>query len=212
MMRYLLLLLLFICGLAVNAQTLHTITQTSFTFTPQVLTITQGDNVQFVFTTGTHNAMEVTETAYNNNSANPIVSGGFQINLMRQAGTYQVPAGTLTVGTHYYVCTPHAAQGQKGMIIVNPSNTGINTPTNPMVKIVPNPAHSLVRIKFTENSSVRNIVVNDITGRMLKKDQVDIGEMETTWDISTWKAGIYIVQFLDDRNKVLLRQKLEVTK
>lgn len=92
--------------------TIWTVTNTANTFTPATITITVGDTVNFVITTA-HNAIEVSQATYNANG-NTALSGGFQTAF---GGGMVLPA-QLGVGTHYYVCTPHASMGMKGTIIV----------------------------------------------------------------------------------------------
>lgn len=94
--------------------TTWTVTNSGNSFTPDLITITQGDTVLFQLQ-GSHNAQEVDVNTYNSNGNSPII--GFQTNF----GGGQVTG--LTVGTHYYVCSPHASMGMKGRIIVLPPPT-----------------------------------------------------------------------------------------
>ncbi|HMD13942.1 MAG TPA: plastocyanin/azurin family copper-binding protein, partial [Bacteroidota bacterium] len=92
--------------------TTHTISSSGFTFSPNTLTITAGDTINFVLAS-IHNAVEVSQATWN---ADGITSNG----------GFSVPFGggktVLTVvGTHYYVCQNHASMGMKGIITVNPS-------------------------------------------------------------------------------------------
>jgi plastocyanin len=91
--------------------TSHTVVAVGLTFSPANLTITQGDTVVFAIG-GSHNVVEVSLATYNANGNTPLVGG------------FSLPFGGgnligLTAGTYYYVCSPHAAAGMKGTIIVN---------------------------------------------------------------------------------------------
>lgn len=92
--------------------TTWTVVNSGFAFSPATLTITDGDIVQFTLASN-HNAREVSQTTWNANG-NTALSGGFQTAF--SGGT--VTAAQLTVGTHYYVCSPHAGGGMKATIIV----------------------------------------------------------------------------------------------
>ncbi len=92
--------------------TVFTINNSGNTFTPANITITFGDTVNFVIA-GSHDAREVSQTTYNANG-NTALPGGFQTPF---GGGMVLPA-QLAVGTHYFVCTPHAAFGMKGIITV----------------------------------------------------------------------------------------------
>lgn len=91
----------------------HTVTNDGFTFSPSEITIRAGDSVQWQLE-NIHNVQEVTEATWNANGTTPKPDG------------FSAPLGGGTVqfnnpGTYWYVCTPHAAQGMKGRVIVNPA-------------------------------------------------------------------------------------------
>jgi plastocyanin len=97
--------------------TVFTVTSPGNSFSPSSITITAGDTVIFSIASS-HNVVEVSQTTYNSNG-NTALSGGFS--LPYSGGTLYT-AG-LTAGTHYYVCSPHASMGMKGIIIVQACNT-----------------------------------------------------------------------------------------
>lgn len=91
-------------------QTGNTITTQSLDFIPDLIYCDLGDTVFFTLTQS-HNAVQVSETTYQNNGDTPL-EGGFNIDF-GQSG-YFVPEIT---GTYYYVCQPHLP-GMKARIIV----------------------------------------------------------------------------------------------
>jgi len=86
-------------------------------FTPASLTITAGDTVTFALAS-IHDAVEVSQTDWNNNVNNPL-SGGLAVAF---GGGTVLPAN-LPVGTHYYICQAHISFGMKGIITVVPCGT-----------------------------------------------------------------------------------------
>ena len=82
------------------------------TFSSATITINFGDTVNFQIS-GSHDAREVSLITWNANG-NTALFGGFQTNF----GGGMVYPTQLGVGSHYYVCTPHASMGMKGIIIV----------------------------------------------------------------------------------------------
>jgi plastocyanin len=92
--------------------TVWTVNNSGNTFTPATITINFGDTVNFVIAVS-HDAREVSQTTWNA-SGNTALAGGFQTPF---GGGMVLPA-QLGVGTHYYVCTPHASLGMKAIIIV----------------------------------------------------------------------------------------------
>lgn len=110
-----------------------TISNAGLTFTPAEVTITTTDQVVFSISAN-HNAVEVSEATWNANGS-AALSGGFSLSF----GGGTLSAGTLSVGTHYYVCTPHAGAGMKGKIIVQ-STTGVKNQISAPASIFPNPS------------------------------------------------------------------------
>ena len=104
-------LVLMIFGFYGNSTT-WTINNIGNTFSPSTITMSTGDDVNFVLSS-IHDAVEVSETTWNQNGTTPL-NGGFSLPL----GGGSVATTKLTVGTHYFVCTPHANEGMKGRIIV----------------------------------------------------------------------------------------------
>ncbi|UKN01842.1 T9SS type A sorting domain-containing protein [Paracrocinitomix mangrovi] len=92
--------------------TIVTIINSGFTFSPDAVTITEGDTVQFTIG-GAHFVVETNQTTWNANGNTPL-GGGFTT----PNGGGMVLPSFLTVGTHYYVCSPHASVGMKGTITV----------------------------------------------------------------------------------------------
>jgi plastocyanin len=97
--------------------TIWTINTSGLTFTPATTNILFGDTVVFTIG-GSHDAREVSLGTWTANGNTPL-PGGFQTAF---GGGMVLPA-QLAVGTHYFVCTPHAAMGMKGTIIVSPCPT-----------------------------------------------------------------------------------------
>lgn len=122
-MKSKILLTLILLSLSLTGfSTVWTVTNSGNTFSPANTTVTVGDTVNFTIAT-MHDVIEVTQATWNANGNTPL-SGGFQTPF----GGGMVYSATLTVGTHYFVCSPHAYLGMKGTIIVQPC-TAPTTPT-----------------------------------------------------------------------------------
>lgn len=161
-----------------------TITNSGFTFSPSTLTITQGDTVIFSLG-GQHNSVEVSQTTWNSNGNTPL-AGGWQTSF---GGGTVLPL-QLTVGTHFYVCNPHASMGMKGQIIVQlASGLSENTISNNLA-VFPNPASDVITVKGKTNPSGINYIVSDQNGK-----QVLSGTLlyETAIDINRLEPGIYFL-------------------
>jgi plastocyanin len=200
-MKKILPLIVFLAASTVNA-TIVTINNSGLTFSPANVTINQGDTVNFVIS-GTHDAREVSQSTYNANG-NTALAGGFQTAL---GGGIVLPA-QLTVGTHYYVCTPHASVGMKGTINVI-STTGINfsslllgTPS-----VYPNPATDNFTVSFQlEKSASIKMRLSGMDGKTFLVEEianVNAGEITHLFDLKGIKpnAGVYFVEILVNEQK-----------
>lgn len=163
-----------------------TIINGSFVFNPDNITINSGDDVFFSLES-IHNVVEVSQTSWNNNLNTPL-PGGFSLPF----GGGTVTASKLTVGTHWYVCSPHAFMGMKGVIIVS-ATTGINeNQSQAGISVYPNPAIDLITIKT--NSGLLNYpyIITDQAGRQVLSGKIT-NEI-TNIEIGTLEKGIYLFQ------------------
>jgi len=176
--------------------TTWTITSPGFTFSPATLTIQEGDSVMFTIDL-IHAVREVSQVTWENSGTTQL-PGGF--NLPSGSGLL-VPA-QLAVGTHYYVCVPHAAMGMKGIIIVEQTTTSTKPVLQPSsLSISPNPGNGIFQLKLAE-IAVREplqLQVFDLTGREVFRLK-DINTAEPLIDISAFDKGTYILLI---RNKDL---------
>ena len=92
-------------------ETYITITTSGMNFTPNEVLCNIGDTIQFIMS-NSHNAVEVSQSNYENNNPNPL-DGGFNIDYGHTE--FFVPN---EAKTHYYVCQPHIFNGMIGKIIV----------------------------------------------------------------------------------------------
>ncbi|MFN8134706.1 MAG: T9SS type A sorting domain-containing protein [Bacteroidales bacterium] len=121
------------------------ITNSGFTFSPATVTINQGDDVNFQLG-GIHNAVEVSKATFDANG-NTALPGGFSVEL----GGGTVTADKLTVGTHYYVCAPHASLGMKGTITVL-NTTGIaQFEAKDGISVYPNPSSGNFQLRINNS-------------------------------------------------------------
>ncbi len=169
------------------------ITNSGFNFTPATITITLGDDVNFNLES-IHNAVEVSLATWNINGNTPL-PGGFQT--PTSGGLVQT--SQLGVGTHYYVCSPHAFMGMKGTIIVQ-STTGIkDTQLQQDFSVYPNPSLDLITIKAGENLIGSQYYITDLAGKQIFNSKFI--EETTPLDVSQLKKGIYLIQVAGQRGQ-----------
>lgn len=145
------------------AKTITISTSNNFTFTPDSITITEGDSIQFNIGSG-HNAIEVSESTWLSNGNTP--SGGFSRN---SSGI----VANLSVGIHYYICTPHASMSMKGKIVVT-SSVGIFAHKSLLAnRIYPNPTKNNFTIELSGNE--KSIKIYNLVGSVIA-EYTNLGE------------------------------------
>lgn len=160
--------------LYVLAQTTVDVRSSGFAFSPDEIHIAPGDTINFNIGSF-HNAVEVSEETWN--ADDTVSNGGFQLPF----GGGKIVLTEL--GTYYFVCTPHASLGMKGIIYVEePSLISAYSDENKFqFRVFPNPASEIINFSFEiENSSIVIIEMTDITGRVVN---VFVNE--------TYQPGIY---------------------
>ncbi len=195
-----LFLLLAVSISASSFATVWTITTSGFKFTPANITIMQGDSVRFVMDQS-HNAREINQDTYNTNGTTA-KAGGFQVAF---GGGLLLPAD-LVAGTHYYICTNHAASGMKGIITVqDPSGISSNNPILESV-ISPNPNTGNFKLELlnTGTNDSYQLVVIDITGRTVFSQEIKQSISNIT--LPNPLAGTYMVRI--SRKNAVLTKKL----
>jgi plastocyanin len=192
MKKLLLVCIFMVCIVATGFATQHTVTSTAnFTFSPDSINIEVGDTVVFSLASF-HNAVQVDKATWDANGTTPLV-GGFSLPL--GGGTVHFTAE----GKVYYVCTPHAFRGMKGVIVVGSVTpvTNINN-ESPFVNVFPNPATSYVTVSYTldEGSAVSIRLLNSAgmeVGEILHEAQ-GAGKYQTTFPLNGNLAkGAYFI-------------------
>ena len=162
-----------------------TINNSGPAFTPASVTITFGDSVKFAIG-NSHDAIEVSKAIWDANEASPLL-GGFGL---PKGGGLLTPE-QLSIGAHYYVCTPHVSLGMKGTIFVlGPAAVPSLSPLS--VSFFPNPVHDLMFIRTDSKLIGSSYQIIDLTGK-----QVSTGKLESTENqvnISDLNSGIYFLR------------------
>lgn len=174
--------------------TTSTITNSGYAFTPETITITYGDTVTFSLGS-IHNAVEVSQDTWDGNGNTPL-SSGFSLPL----GGGSVYPDQLTVGTHWYVCSPHASLGMKGVIIVEGATTAI-TQLQPQLDVAfyPNPVTDIITIRGSEEVVGSPYSITDLTGKQILTGKLE--DETVSIDISSFETGIYLLQIGEQRRR-----------
>jgi plastocyanin len=170
-----------------------TINNAGLTFTPAEITISTNDAVVFSIS-GSHNAVEVSEATWSSGGSTAL-PGGFSLGF----GGGNLAAGSLSVGTHYYVCSPHASAGMKGKIIVQ-STTGVSAEKATLqLTIFPNPVSEQLFLKNAVNLAGNSYRISSLDGREVQKGSIPSGSAAIS--ISDLKPGSYLF-LMEDGSEV----------
>jgi plastocyanin len=173
--------------------TTWTVTNSANTFTPATITINLGDDVMFDITNA-HDAREVSEATWNV-SGTTALPGGFQTPF----GGGLVPASQLGVGTHYYVCTPHASIGMLGRIIVQDLTTGIASVGQSLnSSVYPNPATGFIKVDITDSSNGVAYEVFNALGVLVMTGK--LSDEVSTIDVRNLPSGTFLMQLKGRQN------------
>jgi plastocyanin len=199
-MKTILSLLLLVLATSMSFSTSWTINNSGNTFSPSTITIVVGDDVTFSLES-VHNAVEVSQATWNANGT-AALSGGFQVAF----GGGSVQTAQLGVGTHYYVCTPHASVGMKGTIIVQ-NATGFEENKLPAgFSIYPNPSLLTLTLNAYDVEIGSGFYIADLSGRRVASGKIE--NNITTIDISYLARGTYLIGMVDQRKRPLRLVKL----
>ncbi len=193
MMKRITLMILLVSSVIYSYATTWTITNVNFTFSPETLTIQAGDDVKFTIA-NIHQVAEVSQATWNANG-NTQLSGGFST----PAGGGPVSASKLTVGTHWYVCVPHASGGMKGIIIVQPLTATEEITAPSAISIYPNPSTGKINLSIASSglSKNYNLAVYNIFGQnVYSKSNSEIVSVSEI-DLSNLAKGVYFIRVSD---------------
>lgn len=160
------------------------VTNSGYTFFPATQTIQIGDNVEFMLDP-MHDAVEVSADTWAANGS--VGNGGFMVDYGGGVVT------GLSLGTHYYVCEPHAFLGMKGKIIVL-ANTAVNDLKMPVnFTLAPNPANDFIRITLNDANLIgSNYLLFDQIGQQILTGKLT--DKITSVAVTGLPTGLYFVQ------------------
>jgi plastocyanin len=184
--------------------TTWTITDSGFTFSPSNLTIPHGDDVLFDIA-GIHQVVEVSQSTWNANGNTPL-PGGFSTPF----GGGMISVAQLSVGTHYYVCNPHASVGMKGIIIVEQTTSTDGTQDQTRISIFPYPSTGKFRMTLPDVTPAAQyqLEIFDANGNQVHASSQTVSQNELEIDVSNFAQGIYFLQIRN--NGTIERKKIVV--
>jgi endoglucanase len=68
------------------------------------------------------------------------------------------------------------------------------------IKTSPNPANSFVKVSLPVNAGIKQLILNDITGKTVLKKDIDSNTVEYNLDISKFSNGFYLMNLKSENN------------
>jgi plastocyanin len=187
-MKTILTCLVFALCSEIALSTIVPVVNSGLTFSPSTITVNVGDTVSFSLAS-IHNVAEVSQVTYTANG-NTQLQGGFSTPF----GGGLVFTTVLSLGTHWFVCQPHAAMGMKGKIFVQNATGIAENLLQSRISVYPNPFKSKVTLDF--NQVVRGtLLVSNSFGEALQETTISVSAL--TLDLGDKPNGVYFVAVTD---------------
>jgi plastocyanin len=190
-----LLLLAIMFGFSTAYATKHIITQSGNTFTPNLITVSVGDTIHWVWTSGIHTTTNKTIPVGATSWDSPLTSAN-------QSFEYVV---TLP-GEYEYMCSIHESMGMTGIFQTsNSTGTMENLPDFAQNIICNSCANGTLIFSKSEHPYSGIISIYDISGKMVYNASASFGEgnHELLITDANIRKGLYIMQIITDQKKRL---------
>lgn len=177
-----------------------TVTNSGNTFTPNQISIQQGDTVNFSIG-GSHNVVEVSQQTWDANGSTS--NGGFTLGFGGGELVFNTP------GTYYYVCEPHASLGMKGVIEVSPVSAfaDIGKSREIFINAYPNPVSDQLSLEFNLPEPTKvYIELFDITGRSVRnliQNEYSSGIHTEILDLGDLMPGKYFIHYKTNSGSIV---------
>jgi plastocyanin len=163
-----------------SAQTKHTITASGMTFTPNSLTINQGDTVEWDNVSGFHN-VNGTQATF---PANPASFGNSPA-----SAPWNYTFVFTVAGNYAYQCDVHGAN-MSGAISVQPATSIAETQKDTKVNVYPNPTADYFSIDAGQ--AIKSVSLINITGQLVKTYS-ETASQTNRFDVKALPKGIYFI-------------------
>lgn len=188
--------------LSAQAQTTHTLLVSDFSFSPEVIDAVQGDSLRLVPLDPGHTFTQVSEETWNANGNTP--SGEFQFDPLLETVTVELTGS----GVIYYVCSPHAPMGMKGMVNVALASSIADHSLVRSSAFYPNPASEVIWMR-DPSADIVDVTIIDAMGREADRMQL-LGNAPLY--VGDLPAGMYVLRVMDAAGSELQRQQLMVAR
>ncbi|MBK9196532.1 MAG: hypothetical protein IPO17_16430 [Flavobacteriales bacterium] len=197
-------LLPLLCTLSASAQTTYDIAVSAFGFSPDSITVIEGDSVRVTFFELDHTFRQVTQETWLSDSS---TISGMELGPAQVVGEHYTFA-LLAADTFYYVCGFHVEQqnDEKGFIIIQGA-TGITDHARGSAPLLsPNPANGIVDVLIPMDKGALFVAVHDAQGRLILHERLIVPQL----NVRGLQAGTYTVTCMQENDVIIAREGLVV--
>lgn len=178
--------------------TIVTVMQQGNTFDPANISVTVGDTVRWIWTSGFHTTTSA-----------DIPTGAAAWDSELSAEVTQFDYAVKVAGTYNYVCTPHIDLGMIGTITATGSLGLSDNPSTNAVKIYPNPAREHASLVMNASKQGKGmLVIYDLLGNKVSELDITLkpGSNNIPVPIEKIVPGIYFIELKYNDQAAIVRR------
>jgi len=178
--------------------TVIVITQQDLTFNPSSVTVSVGDTIRWLWTSGVHTTTSTSVPDGAQTWDSPLTSEVSQFEYV-----------VTVAGNYSYVCTPHASLGMTGSFTASGTLGLVEKVISSNVRLYPNPAKEQTSLLISSVKSATAILsLYDLVGNRLISNEVLIkqGTNNLPVPIVEIQPGIYFVELKIENQPAIVRR------
>ena len=121
--------------------------------------------------------------------------------------TFQAPytfSHTFTLpGVNNFQCSPHSTLMYGSITVVLEGTLSVSSPDENNFKISPNPAKNNFTLELATFNNNSDIEIYDVLGKKILNRKLNA--LTTSFDISSWNTGLYIIKISSENSVVMKR-------
>ncbi|MDQ3102129.1 MAG: hypothetical protein M3R08_12130 [Bacteroidota bacterium] len=172
-------------------------------FVPDTIYMLPGDSIYLVFDTLGHSMVQVPVESWMAETPDPLIGFSLGQGTPNPGDFHTFVIDSL--GTFYFLCMQHP--DEKGVIMVDPTFTGIMGAVLPVIEIYPQPAFDILYLDRAP--SFASLMIADQFGRVVRSSQMP---QQRSIELGDLSVGSYFITLLDKTGTPIARQQFMVVR